>query len=85
VQVGEDLAHRDVLIDDIVKEFFERVGWVTLPILLLLLAIDVVIFRRALRPLLQASTQAQRIGPAHADVRLPVDRMPSEFATLCRR
>jgi His-Xaa-Ser system radical SAM maturase HxsC len=41
VQVGEDLAHRDVLIDDIVADFFHRVGWVTLPILLVLLAIDI--------------------------------------------
>src|SRR6202022_1622241 len=59
VQVAEDLAHRDVLIDDIVTDFFKRVGWITLPILLLLLVIDIVIFRRALRPLLRASDQAQ--------------------------
>ena len=82
VQVGEDLAHRDVLIDDIVAEFFKRVGWVTLPILLLLLAIDIVIFRRALRPLLQASEQAQSIGPTRTDVRLPVDTMPTEIRHL---
>ena len=47
IEVGEDLAHRDVIIDDIVADFFKRVGWITLPILLLLLAIDIVIFRRA--------------------------------------
>jgi signal transduction histidine kinase len=82
VQAGEDLAHRDVLIDDIVTDFFKRVGWITLPILLLLLAIDIVIFRRALRPLLQASQQAQSIGPARTDVRLPVDTMPSEIRHL---
>jgi signal transduction histidine kinase len=84
VQVGEDLAHRDVLIDDMVTEFFKRVGWITLPILLLLLAIDIVIFRRALRPLLQASEQAQSIGPARTDVRLPVDAMPTEIRDLVR-
>jgi signal transduction histidine kinase len=84
VQVGEDLAHRDVLIDDMVTEFFKRVGWITLPILLLLLAIDIVIFRRALRPLLQASEQAQSIGPARTDVRLPVDTMPTEIRDLVR-
>jgi hypothetical protein len=44
VQVSQDLAHRDVLIDDIVADFFPRVGWITAPILLLLLIIDVVIF-----------------------------------------
>src|SRR5207245_2046634 len=53
VQVGEDLAHRDVIIDDIVADFFKRVGWITLPMLLFLLAIDIVIFRRALRTLIK--------------------------------
>lgn len=48
VQVAQDLQHRDVLIDDIVAEFFGRVGWITIPILLSLLVIDVSIFRRAL-------------------------------------
>ncbi len=30
IQVGEDLAHRDVLTDDIVANFFKHVGWITL-------------------------------------------------------
>src|SRR5262249_18817985 len=33
VQVGENLEHRDVLIDDVVADFFRRVGWVIIPIL----------------------------------------------------
>ena len=71
IQVGEDLSHRDVLTDDIVANFFRRVGWITLPILLLLLAADIVIFRRALRPLLDASRAARDIGPTRTDVRIP--------------
>jgi signal transduction histidine kinase len=82
VQVGEDLAHRDVLMDDMVAGFFGHVGWVTFPTLLLLLAIDIVIFRRALWPLLQASEQARNISPARTDVRLPVDTMPREIQPL---
>jgi signal transduction histidine kinase len=82
VQVAEDLAHRDVLIDDIVADFFKRVGWITLPILLLLLAIDIGIFRRALRPLVQASQKAQNISPIRTDVRLPVDEIPKEIRPL---
>jgi signal transduction histidine kinase len=82
VQVAEDLAHRDVLIDDIVTDFFKRVGWITLPILLLLLAADILIFRRALRPLLQASRQAQNITPTRIDIRLPVDAIPNEIRPL---
>jgi signal transduction histidine kinase len=82
VQVSQDLAHRDVLIDDIVADFFTRVGWITAPILLILLAIDVVIFRRALRPVIAASTLAGRIGPARTDLRLPETGMPQEVQPL---
>jgi len=84
LQVSEDLEHRDVLIDDIVAEFFTRVGWVTAPILLLLLVIDVVIFRRALRPIVAASALAERIGPARTELRLPEEGMPQEVVPLVR-
>src|SRR5262249_535258 len=30
VQVAEDLGHRDVLIDDVVAGFFQKVGWITI-------------------------------------------------------
>jgi len=82
VQVGEDLAHRDVIIDDIVADFFKRVGWITLPMLLFLLAIDIVIFRRALRPLLNASEMAKKINPNRTDVRLPPEEIPKEILSL---
>jgi signal transduction histidine kinase len=82
VQVAQDLAHRDVLIDDIVAQFFVRVGWVTAPILLLLLIIDVIIFRRAIRPVIAASRLAERIGPARTELRLPEEKMPEEVLPL---
>ena len=82
VQVGEDLAHRDVIVDDIVADFFKRVGWITLPVLLSLLAIDIVIFRRALRPLLNASELAKKINPRRTDIRLPIEEMPKEILPL---
>jgi signal transduction histidine kinase len=82
IQVAENLAHRDVLTDDIVADFFKRVGWITLPTLLLLLAIDIAIFRRALRPLLRASEQAQEISPMRTDVRLSVETIPNEIRPL---
>jgi len=82
VQVGEDLAHRDVITDDIVADFFKRVGWITLPMLLFLLAIDIVIFRRALRPLLNASEMAKKISPNRTDVRLPPEEIPKEILPL---
>ena len=82
VQVGEDLSHRDVLTDDIVANFFLRVGWITLPILLLLLTADIIIFRRAVRPLIQASQDAQNIGPMRTDIRIPTGDIPSEIRPL---
>ena len=84
VQVSEDLAHRDVLIDDIVAEFFTRVGWITVPLLLALLFIDVVIFRRAVKPIVAASALAEEIGPDHTDLRLPEAGMPREVLPLVR-
>lgn len=82
IQAAEDLANRDVLIDDIVTDFFKNVGWITLPILLVLLVTDIAIFRRALLPLRQASEIAQHIGPARTDLRLPVNQIPSEVLPL---
>ena len=82
VQAAEDLANSDVLTDDIVDDFYKHVGWITLPILLLLLVIDIAIFRRALFPLRQASETAQHISPARTDIRLPVADIPSEVRPL---
>ena len=80
--VAEDLAHRDVIIDDIISNFFRRVGWITIPILLILLAIDIIIFRRAIAPLWKASEEASNIGPARTDVRLPTEQIPREIMPL---
>lgn len=82
IQIGQDLAHRDVIIDDIVASFLPRVAWITFPILLILLIIDILIFRRALEPVRQASTTAAAIGPQRTEVRLPEQAMPAEIAPL---
>jgi signal transduction histidine kinase len=82
IQTGEDLANRDVLTDDIVADFYKNVGWITLPILLVLLMADIAIFRRALLPLRQASEIARQIGPTRTDLRLPTDEIPREVLPL---
>jgi signal transduction histidine kinase len=82
IQVAEDLAHRDVIIDDIISNFFRRVGWITIPILLILLATDIIIFRRAVAPLWKASEEASNIGPARTDIRLPTEQIPREIMPL---
>ncbi len=82
IQIAQDLAHRDVIIDDVVSSFFPRVAWITFPILLLLLLIDIFIFRRALDPVRVASKIAAAIGPQRTEVRLPEQSMPAEIAPL---
>lgn len=82
IRVAEDLAHRDVIIDDIVSNFFRRVGWITIPILLILLAADIIIFRRAVAPLWRASEEASNIGPARTHIRLPTEQIPREILPL---
>jgi signal transduction histidine kinase len=82
VQVAENLSHRDVLLDDVVANYIHQVGWITIPTLLLLLVIDIVIFRRAVRPLLHASEQARSISATRIDVRLPIDDIPNEIRPL---
>ncbi|MBV8391553.1 MAG: HAMP domain-containing histidine kinase [Alphaproteobacteria bacterium] len=82
IQIGQDLAHRDVIIDDVVTSFFPRVAWITFPILLILLLTDILIFRRALNPVREASTTAAAIGPQRTEVRLPEQTMPTEIMPL---
>ena len=82
IQIAQDLSHRDVIIDDIVTSFIPSVAWITFPILLVLLLIDILIFRRALMPVREASTTAASIGPTRAGVRLPEATMPTEIAPL---
>jgi signal transduction histidine kinase len=82
IQISQDQAHRDVLIDDIVAEFLPHVAWVIIPILLVLLGIDLLIFGQALQPLEEASARAERIGPTRTDIRLPESRMPRDVLPL---
>ena len=82
IQVAQDLENPDVVVDDIVSAFLTRVAWLIAPLLLLLVAADYVIVRRAFAPVVQASRMAQDIGPASLSLRLPTDRLPNEIAPL---
>ena len=42
----------DVILDDVVANFLGRIVWLVLPIFVILLAIDVLLMRRLLRPML---------------------------------
>ncbi len=82
IQVAEKLSHRDVIVDDVLANFLRQVVWIIVPVLLLLLGADIVIFRLAIRPLHKASDRAKHISPTRLDVRLPTDDMPPEILPL---
>ncbi|MBV8472016.1 MAG: HAMP domain-containing histidine kinase [Hyphomicrobiales bacterium] len=82
VEISQNLDHPGVYADDIVAQFLGQVFWLVLPIILLLLAVDAFIVRRALRPVIAASTQANSIHPSQIDIRLPVRGLPTEVAPL---
>jgi signal transduction histidine kinase len=82
VQIAQDLEHPDVVVDDIVSAFLQKIAWLILPILLLLAFTDFIIVRRALMPVTRASDMAKAIGPDSLSIRLPTDRLPEEIAPL---
>jgi signal transduction histidine kinase len=82
VQVTQNLEHPDVIIDDIVGDFLRRVGWFTIPIVVVLLIVDIFVVRRALRPVITASEMARALHPTRLDVRLPEENVPSEVLPL---
>jgi signal transduction histidine kinase len=82
IQVAEELSHRDVIVDDVLASFLQQVVWIIVPVLLLLLGADIIIFRLAIGPLHRASDRAKHISPTRLDVRLPTDDMPPEILPL---
>jgi signal transduction histidine kinase len=84
VEFGQNLKNPDVLGENVVTAFLPRSLWLILPILGLLVLVDFIIVRHALRPVLEASELAEAIGPANLSLRLPSERLPAEVAPLAR-
>ena len=82
VSVAQNAQYPDVIFDDIVADYLSRIGWFTVAILALLLALDIWIIRRAFQPVVQASRIASAIDPKRADLRLPVKDLPRELMPL---
>jgi signal transduction histidine kinase len=82
IETAQDLEHPDVILDDVVAGFLPGVLWFTIPIMLLVLAADVLIIRRALLPVLSASDQARKIDPTRLEVRICSPRLPTEIRPL---
>jgi signal transduction histidine kinase len=82
IQIAQDLEHPDVILDDVVAQYLRSVAAFTLPIMLLLLLTDILIVRRALRPVTRASDMARAIDPGRIDLRLPTGDVPIEVLPL---
>ncbi|HEX5280137.1 MAG TPA: ATP-binding protein [Micropepsaceae bacterium] len=82
IEVAQDLANADVIVDDVVAGFVSRLAWVVLPMFALLLALDVLIVRRALKPITTASQRARKIHPGTIGLRLPDTGLPDEVLPL---
>ena len=82
IKVAQNIQHPDVIFDDIVSSYLGHIGWFTVTILALLLAIDIVVIRSALKPVLRASEIASAIDPARTNPRLPDHNMPLELLPL---
>ncbi|MGH6828114.1 MAG: sensor histidine kinase [Rhizomicrobium sp.] len=82
IAVAQNAQYPDVIFDDIVAYYLSRIGWFTVAILALLLAVDVAIIRRAFRPVVKASRIAGAIDPKRTDLRLPVQDIPRELMPL---
>jgi signal transduction histidine kinase len=82
IKVSQDTQHPDVIFDDIVSHYLGRIGWFTVAILALLLAIDIVVIRTALAPVLRSSETAKSINPSRINLRLPQEGVPRELRPL---
>lgn len=68
----------------VVDEFITDGNWLEFLFLFVLLGISIWIVKRAIAPIKKISALAESIGPANANVRLPIDRVPSEVLPLVR-
>lgn len=70
------------VIDDMVRQFLLNGLSIILPLLLLLLGIDALIVRRALRPVRRVSALVRRIDASHLDLRVTDPALPAEVRPL---
>jgi signal transduction histidine kinase len=82
VFVAEDTSHPTVLLDDMVSQFFVRVGWLLIPGVALLLGVSLLTIQAELRPIAHVAAVAETIGPSSTGVRLPDRFIPREVLPL---
>lgn len=84
IGVAQSYASPDVIIDDVVARFLRRIALIMLPFFGLLLFLDMLLVRRVLKPVRQASEVAASISPARTSERLPTAQLPQEISPLAK-
>lgn len=82
IVVIQNLDHPANVIDDIVRQFLLHGLTIVLPLLLVLLGVDAIIIRRALRPVRRASALVATIAPGQLAMRVTDPAIPTEVAPL---
>jgi signal transduction histidine kinase len=82
IQVADNVAHPDVVTDDLSADFLARVSWVILPVFVALAAVCFGTLHLCMRPIQLLSRRAA--GLSGAGERLPEDETPDEIRPLVR-
>jgi two-component system sensor histidine kinase TctE len=84
IQVEQRAHEPAYLRQAVVDEFITDGDWLEFFFLFVLLAVSIWIVKHAIAPLKKISALAESIGPANANVRLPLDQVPVEILPLVR-
>jgi len=84
IQVERQASEPAYLRKAVVDEFITDGDWLEFLFLFVLLGISIWIVKRAIAPIKKISALAESIGPANANLRLPVDEVPLEVLPLVR-
>lgn len=82
IQTAQGPAHSDVLVDQLIDEFFEKQWWVFLIFIIAIIGTVFLTVRSALKPVDQVARVARGLGPASLDVRLNTDGLPSDVLPI---
>ena len=82
VQVAQGPATEASVVDSMLEGVAFRWVWWVFPFAVLLMGVVYGTIRSGLRPLLEASQQAENISPEHTETRLPETGMPKEILPL---
>ena len=72
----------DIIVDDMLKEFLEDIGWLWVPFVIILLFVNLLVVRIGLAPLRTAASQAGAIGPNSTSIRLSEKGLPRDVHVL---